>query len=72
MSSDISAPSMSESVHGALRSSCHRMLSSVPFSSLVIEHFLNALTMIAGSIESHDDRWVNRVPRRFYPLCHDR
>ena len=40
-------------MHGALRSSCHRLSSSVPSSSLVIEHFLNALTMIAGSIESH-------------------
>ena len=53
MSSYISSPSLSESAHGASRSSCHRMSSSVPSSSLVIEHFLNALTMIAGSIESH-------------------
>ena len=51
-SSYITSPSMSESAHGASRSSCHKMPSSVPSSSLVIEHFLNALMMIAGSIES--------------------
>ena len=45
MSSYISSPSMSE--HGVSRSS------SVPSSSLVIEHFLNGLMMIAGLIESH-------------------
>ena len=37
---------MSESEHGMSR------LSSVPCSLLVIEHFLNALMMIARSIES--------------------
>ena len=52
MSSYISSPSMSESVHDASRSFCHNMLFSVPSSSLVIKYFLNSLMMIAGSIES--------------------
>ena len=44
---------MSEFEHGVSWSSCHTMSSSVLSSSLVIEHFLNGLMMIAGLIESH-------------------
>ena len=44
---------MSESVHDASWSSCHKMSSSVLSSLLVIKHFLNALMMIDGSIDSH-------------------
>ena len=43
---------MPEPAQGVSRSSCHKMSSSVPYSSLVSEHFLNALMMIAGSIKS--------------------